>query len=115
VAWEVDVALWRRPCRVQDNAPPQENRWMSFAFDDERPEIAYPCRWEYKAIGSDREMMETAILEIVEDLDYTLDFSNASRTGKYCSLLLVVTVDSEEHRNSIFQALRAHPDIRMVL
>ena len=88
---------------------------MSSAFDDGRLEIVYPCRWEYKTIGSDRELMEAAIVEIVENLDYTLDFSNHSRTGKYCSLVLVVTVDSEEHRNSIFQALRAHRHIRMVL
>lgn len=89
---------------------------MSFTLDNRgQPEIAYPCRWEYKAIGSDRESMEAAIVEIMEDLDYALHFSNHSRTGKYCSLLLVVTVDSETHRNSIFQALQTHPDIRMVL
>jgi putative lipoic acid-binding regulatory protein len=88
---------------------------MSSAFDDARPEIVYPCRWEYKTIGPDRELMEAAVTKIVADLDYTLDFSNHSRTGKYCSLVLVVTVDSEEHRNSIFQALRSHRHIRMVL
>ena len=88
---------------------------MSSAFDDARPEIDYPCRWEYKTIGSSRELMQAAIVEVLEDLDYTVDFSNVSRTGKYCSLVLVVTVDSEEHRNSIFAALRGHRHIRMVL
>jgi putative lipoic acid-binding regulatory protein len=88
---------------------------MSFEFEEGRPEIVYPCRWEYKTIGTSRELMEAAIIEIVEDLDYTLGFSNVSRHGKYCSMVLVVQVQSEEHRNSIFESLRTHRDIRMVL
>ena len=88
---------------------------MNLDFDEERPEIVYPCRWEYKAIGSSREHMEAAIVAIVQDLDYTLDFSHTSSTGKYCSFLLAVMVESEEHRNAIFEALRTHRDIRMVL
>ena len=89
-------------------------------FDEQRPEIVYPCRWEYKVIGSSRECMEAAIVAIVQDLnytrlDYTLDFSHASSTGKYCSFLLVVTVEDEEHRNAIFEALEKHNDVRMVL
>ena len=86
--------------------------------DEQRPEIVYPCRWEYKVIGSNREQIEAAILAIVQELnclDYTLDFSHTSSTGKYCSLLLAITVENEEHRNAIFKALETHPDIRMVL
>ena len=107
------------PCRhtgLGEHCPFREERQvMSSAFDDARPEIEYPCRWEYKTIGSSQELMQAAIVEVLADLDYTVDFSNVSRTGKYCSLVVVVTVDSEEHRNSIFAALRTHRHIRMVL
>lgn len=90
---------------------------MSPGFDklEGKPLIVYPCRWEYKVIGLSEDSMRAAIAEIVAGLEHTLTFSNASREGKYCSLLLAVTVASEEHRNEIFAALQNHPDIRMVL
>lgn len=83
----------------------------------ERPEIEYPCRWEYKAIGRNEELMRAAVTEIMaaEDLPYTLDFSNASRTGRFCSLLLAVVVQDEVHRNRVFSALVENEHIVMVL
>ena len=80
-----------------------------------RPVIEYPCRWEYKAIGLDEALVRTAIAEIMADLDHDLSFSRNSSGGRYCSLLLVVNVESEDHRNDIFTALQRHRDIRMVL
>lgn len=80
-----------------------------------RPVIEYPCRWEYKAIGWDEVLMRAAIAEIMADREHELSFSRSSSAGTYCSLLLSVTVDSEEHRNAIFGALRQHRHIRMVL
>ena len=86
-----------------------------FDLSTGKPEIVYPCQWEYKAIGADETEMRAAITEIVVDLDYSLSLSNTSRTGRYCSLLLVVTVRSETHRNELFAALQRHPHIKMVL
>jgi putative lipoic acid-binding regulatory protein len=80
-----------------------------------RPLIEYPCRWEYKAIGLDEALMRAAIAEIMADLEHELSFSRNSSGGRYCSMLLVVAVDSEDHRDSIFTALQGHRDIRMVL
>jgi len=63
-------------------------------FLDGKPLIQYPCSWVYQVIGTD----ETAIRDFVADLvgtaDYELSYSNASRTGKYCSLRLKLTVHS---------------------
>ena len=84
-------------------------------FSEGRPVIEYPCPWEYKAIGRDENSMREAIAEIVADREYDLSFSRASRNSRYCSLLLVVTVESEDHRNAIFTALQGHRHIRMVL
>lgn len=80
-----------------------------------KPLLAYPCRWQYTAIGLDEDLVRAAIAEIVADLDHSLHLSNVSRHGKYCSLILAVTVTSEEQRNDILVALRGHRDIRMVL
>jgi putative lipoic acid-binding regulatory protein len=80
-----------------------------------RPVVEYPCRWEYKTIGLDEVLMRAAIAEIMADLEHELSYSRNSRAGRYCSLLLAVTVESEDHRNAIFTALKRHRDIRLVL
>ena len=80
-----------------------------------RPLVEYPCRWEYKAIGMDEALMRAAIAEVMADLEHELSFSRTSGGGRYCSLLLVVDVESEDHRNAIFTALQGHRDIRLVL
>ena len=84
-------------------------------FAEDRPAIQYPCAWEYKAIGWDLDSMREAIAEIMTDQQHQVSFSRTSRTGRYCSMLLEVTVESEDHRNAIFRALQEHRHIRMVL
>ena len=88
---------------------------MDANLAEDRPVIEYPCPWEYKAIGWDENSMREAIVEIMANRMYDLSFSRTSRNGRYCSLLLVVTVESEDHRNAIFRALQRHRHIRMVL
>jgi len=81
------------------------------------PEITYPCRWEYKTIGTDEAAIRLAIRAILADdpAEYSLARSNTSRSGKYCSMVLELIVTSESHRNELFAALSNHPDIVMVL
>ena len=78
-------------------------------------QLNYPCQWIYKVIGSDREKLHKALLEIVSDESCCISFSNRSRTGKYHCLNLEVTVQSEEERNSIYISLKAHPQVKIVL
>ena len=80
-----------------------------------KAQINYPCQWLYKVIGLDREKLHRALLEIVSDDSCDITFSNSSRTGKYHCLNLEVTVLSEEVRNSIYMALKAHPQVKIVL
>lgn len=78
-------------------------------------EIEYPCLWNFKIIGREEEHMRRAIAKIVGDSDYTLTFSNQSRHGKYRSLNLDMVVLDESHRLNIYEALRHHRSIRIVL
>jgi putative lipoic acid-binding regulatory protein len=78
-------------------------------------QINYPCQWLYKVIGIDQDKLHAASLEIVRDCSCNISSSNSSRTGKYHCLNLEVTVQSEEQRNSIYMALKAHPQIKIVL
>lgn len=84
-------------------------------FCHRKPQIDYPCEWEYRLIGESRRLMQTAARDVVGEHEHSLAASHDSRTGRYCSLQLVVTVPDEETRVSIFHSLREHDDILMVL
>ncbi len=77
--------------------------------------MEYPCRWTYKVIGSDREEMEKAIGEIIRGCDCTIAPSNTSRNGTYRCLNVEVVVHDEGHRIGVYEKLRSHPVIKMVL
>jgi putative lipoic acid-binding regulatory protein len=77
--------------------------------------IDYPCQWQYKVIGYDREKLHQALLEIINNEFCDISFSNSSRTGKYHCLNLEVIVNSEEERNSIYLAIKSHPQVKVIL
>ena len=80
-----------------------------------KPVLEYPCRWLYKVIGDEREELERAALEIIGNRPCTISLSNSSRTGKYHCLDIEVEVMDDENRNTIYQALKSHPQVKMVL
>ena len=82
---------------------------------DRRPEIEYPALWSYQVIGTDEGLVRRAVGEVVLERAHTLKLTKTSRTGKYCSLLLEVTVVDEAERLALFEALAAHADVRIVL
>ena len=84
-------------------------------FDDEKLNLTYPCRWEYKIIAVAPEHVRRAVAAVIGDLPHILSASAISRTGRYCSLRLEATVPDEATRLELFHALRNHPDVLMVL
>ncbi|NOX25766.1 MAG: DUF493 domain-containing protein [Deltaproteobacteria bacterium] len=82
--------------------------------DKKEMRISYPCSWSYKIIGQDKDMVKEAITAITAG-KYTLNYSNASRTGKYHSWSLTLEVNSEAERNTLFKALKNHPQIKIVI
>ena len=84
-------------------------------FEDQKPEIEYPCIWEYRIIGSDSEAITSAISDIMGNRDYSIKEGNKSKTGKYVSFNLETFVNDEEYRISLFHQLKEHSDITMVL
>ena len=91
--------------------------------NDQKPQIDYPCRWEYKIIGTDegavREAVKACLPEALNqgsgDRPYELGFSRASNQGKYVSLVLAVEVQDGKERNTLFQVLGDRPEIKMVI
>lgn len=80
-----------------------------------KPEINYPCQWQYILIGSDETAMRETVTEVVGDQEHTLALSKNSATGKYCSLALALTVHHEAHRLETYHALLKHASIKMIL
>jgi putative lipoic acid-binding regulatory protein len=78
-------------------------------------QIEYPCTWIYKIFGTDQAQMCAAVAGIIPGEDYSLTPSNSSRTGKYHCINLAITVSNEQERTGIYEALRGHSAIVLVL
>ena len=77
--------------------------------------LDYPCQWLYKVIGIEEEQLRQAIAEIIPDTPYEINLSKSSSSGKYLCLNVELTVQSAEERNSIYESLKAHQHVKIVL
>jgi putative lipoic acid-binding regulatory protein len=78
-----------------------------------KPEIDYPTAWEFKLIGPDGEAMRTAVAEVMADRAYELVPANESSGGKYVSMKLTTTVESEQQRYEIHDQLGKSPAVKV--
>lgn len=78
-------------------------------------ELNYPCSWSYKLIGHEKEAIQKAIHEVILEREHNLEHSNVSKGGKYVSMNLDLVIQNEDERNFIYEALKAHQHIKMVL
>lgn len=82
---------------------------------DEKVELTYPCSWCYKLIAGEKEALEQAIRDVIDEREHKLTHSKNSKTGKYVSMNLDMLVHNEDDRNFIYEALKQHQNIKMVL
>jgi putative lipoic acid-binding regulatory protein len=80
----------------------------------DKPEIEYPCDWDYRLIGRSEEVLLAAIA-CIAPADHKVAQGQQSKQGSYISLSLTVKVANEKQRLQIFGALKAHVDILFVL
>jgi putative lipoic acid-binding regulatory protein len=80
-----------------------------------KPNIDYPCEWNYKVIGTDVDEMIKAIESAVVGMEYEINSSNVSSKGNYFSLNLKVFVTSEVIRDLIFEKIESSEFVKMVL
>jgi len=78
-------------------------------------QIEYPCSWQYKLITEHEDHTKEAILDVINERLHTLTHSNNSKSGKYVSMNLEILVQNEDDRNFIYEALKAHQKVKMVL
>jgi putative lipoic acid-binding regulatory protein len=83
--------------------------------DKPKPDIQYPCRWQYRLIGENREAILEAIRSTVDVDACTISDGNVSAGGRYLSLNLQLSVNDEDERLRLYQIFSNHPAIRVVL
>ena len=88
---------------------------MKIEIKNNSYKLIYPCQWLYKVIGADREQLQQAITHIIQDSSCSITPSKSSKTGKYHSLNLEITVRNQEERDLIYRALKEHPHVKIVL
>jgi len=79
-----------------------------------RPEIFYPCVWNYKVIGEDRDLLREAILVSCAPDPVEISASRSSRGGRYHSLEASLEVRDEQMRLAIFDRLKNHPAVKIL-
>jgi uncharacterized protein len=80
-----------------------------------KPEIHYPCIWQYKVIGKDHSLIKEAIEEICAPVPVSITYSHSSSSGKYHSYNAEIEVQDEEARLAIYHALHDHSAIQIVI
>jgi putative lipoic acid-binding regulatory protein len=80
-----------------------------------KPRIDYPCLWVYKVIGRDLEGLSCAIAEVLAGSEHTVTPSRSSKGGAYHCLNVEMTVESEPVRLGLYERLRRHPAVIMVM
>lgn len=81
----------------------------------EKPEIEYPCTWVYKVIGEDQETLKNVIVTACAPEQVDITHSHSSSKGKYHSLNATLVVPDENTRLQIYELLKQHPAVKMVL
>ncbi len=83
--------------------------------NDCKPKICYPCSWCYKVIGRDLQSLHGAVAEVFAESGHTVTPSRSSQGGQYHCLNVEMTVESEAVRLGLYERLRQHPAIIMVM
>lgn len=86
------------------------------SFDSScKPQIDYPCEWQFKIIGESATVITELVADHVHEKDYVLRRSNVSSGGRYVSMSLELTVQSEERRLELYRLLAEEPTVKVVL
>ena len=93
----------------------QEVRVEILNARDKKLELTYPCSWEYKLIASEKEVLKQAVIDVIDAREHNLTHSKNSKGGKYISMNLNILVHNEEDRNYIYETLKAHKNLKMLL
>ncbi|MBB5347593.1 DUF493 domain-containing protein [Desulfoprunum benzoelyticum] len=84
-------------------------------LQDHRPHIVYPCIWSYKVIGEEADLLRQAILQACAPHPVKITVGRSSRGGRYHSLEATIEIGDEQTRLTIFERLKNHPAVKILL
>jgi len=80
-----------------------------------KPDIFYPCRWQFRLIGEERVAIIKAVEAVVDLSACSITEGNVSSGGRYLSVNVEMTVNDETERLRLYQQFAANSAIRVVL
>jgi len=87
--------------------------------DEQAAAMVYPCDMPIKVLGKSQPNFAQEIAEVMQEFDPEFDAATVemrpSRKGNYMGLTLVITAQSREHLDDIYQRLHGHPMVSFVL
>ncbi len=81
----------------------------------QKPVLTFPCEWVIKLIGSDEDKIKKTASDVINDRTFTMTTSNKSRTGKYVSIKIKLTLLSSEEKDILYKKFNECKDIKFVL
>lgn len=84
-------------------------------INGKKPEISYPCFWEYKLIINSSQKLENIIKEALKDKEYKISKSNKSKNNSYESYNVSIFVLCEDERLALFENFKQNKQIKFVL
>jgi len=87
--------------------------------DEKPPKIEFPCDYPIKVIGDASHDLVDNVLSVVVKYDATVTYTKIeerpSSNGNYCSVRVEFTATGEVQLKSMFEELKTHSWVRMVL
>ncbi len=80
-----------------------------------KPDINYPCLWLYKVIGENKQELLQAIQSVCGKDGVDISPSHSSSAGKYSSFNVELEVKDEAFRLSIYEELKKHREVKVIL
>ena len=84
-------------------------------MDEQTLNLGYPCEWEYRVIGAEPDAIEQAIRDVMGTRDYACGEGRQSDGGKWVTRVVTLTVRDEAERTSLYEQLRSHEAVKIVL
>ncbi len=82
---------------------------------DKKLELEYPCNWCYKVVGESEEKIKEAVKDTIDQREHKLTSSKTSKSGKYKSMNLDMLVHSDDDRKTIYEELKKHKNVKIVI
>ncbi len=77
--------------------------------------LKYPIEWEYKVIVEKNTDINELIKPILKERIYKIKSSKTSKDGTYNSYSVVALVHNDEDRVGIYEEIRSHKNVKIVL